>query len=660
MRFLNDKEREVLRAFCDTIHPRVAQDAGSPNSPFSRSVSDLGVMGLIEKALSEKDEHSKDRLRLLLKALQRRVVNGMLAGHWAPFTQLSTDQRTDVLLALANSPFNELRGAFQGVKQLVSFIAYASDETESGNNPFWQAFNYQGHATCVPPTDTRLPITTIDRSQTLTCDVLVIGSGAGGAVVAAELAAAGQDVIIAEKGKYYANNELPNTELKGMRDLYEQRGGLRTSDRGIVILAGSTLGGGTTVNWMTCLRPPEQLLRQWAADHGFIAATSKEFANSVDYISQRIHVTTGESIANAQNGAIERGCQALGYHVSVIPRNVKECVKCDFCSFGCRYGSKQDTRGTFLQDAVANQARILVRAHVDRVTHSGGEATGAALTVIDPAGHERIVHVKCKRVVVAAGSVHTPAILMRSGLSNPNIGGNLFLHPVGAVFAKYAEAVNAWEGAPQTRICDHFADLDGDGYGVRMEASPAHPGLWALGLPWQGGRNFSKLTEQLPYLANTIVLTRDKFGGRVDIDAKGKPVLHYKLHSYDANHLMTGLEQAMRIHRAAGAELVYGPHNDCLSFDCKSNGDFEAYVEQVKACGTRPNHLGLFCAHQMSSCRIGDSAKIGAINPEGESYEIKNLFVADGSVLPTSTGVNPMVTILATAHHIAQQIKSRL
>jgi choline dehydrogenase-like flavoprotein len=141
----------------------------------------------------------------------------------------------------------------------------------------------------------------------------------------------------------------------------------------------------------------------------------------------------------------------------------------------------------------------------------------------------------------------------------------------------------------------------------------------------------------------------------------GKPVLRYRLHPYDANHLMFGLEQAMRIHKAAGAETIYGPHNDCLSFDCQgSNDDFEAHLKGVKACGTRPNHLGLFCAHQMSSCRIGDSPSIGAINPEGESYEVRNLYVADGSALPTSTGVNPMVTILATAHHIAQHIKSRL
>ena len=655
MRFLNDKEREVLHAFCDALYGR--QDA---QGPFRLRASELGVLDLMERALSEKDQASKDRLKLVLRLLQRRVVNGMLAGHWAPFTQLSDQQRTDVLLALANSPFNELRGAFQGVKQLVSFLAYASDDYDGGRNPFWQALNYQGHARQVPATQPALPITKIDRSQTLTCDVLVIGSGAGGGVVAAELAAAGQDVIVAEKGNYYANQDLPNTELKGMRDLYEQRGGLRTVDRGIIILAGSTLGGGTTVNWMTSLKPPMQLLQQWTDDHGFVGATSTEFSNSIDYVCRRVHVTSQESAANGQNSALERGCQKLGYQVSVLPRNVKDCVKCDFCGFGCRYGAKQDSRITFLQDAAENDTRILVRAFVDRVTHHGGYVTGAELKVKDAHGDEHLVYVKCKRVVVAAGSIHTPAILKRSGLTNSNVGGNLFLHPVGAVFARYADPINPWVGAPQTRLCDHFADLDGDGYGVRMEASPAHPGLWALGLPWQGPRKFSELMQQLPYFANTIVLTRDKYSGRVDVDGNGKPVLRYRLHPYDANHLMRGLQEAIRIHRAAGAKIVYGPHNDSPSFDCSNGGDFEAYLRQIKSGGTRPNHLGLFCAHQMSSCRIGDSPSIGAINPEGECYDVRNLFVADGSALPTSTGVNPMITIMAVAHYIAQQIKSRL
>jgi choline dehydrogenase-like flavoprotein len=282
------------------------------------------------------------------------------------------------------------------------------------------------------------------------------------------------------------------------------------------------------------------------------------------------------------------------------------------------------------------------------------------MDVVGADGRTHVVNVKCNAVVVSAGAIHSPALLVRSGLTNKNIGANLFLHPTGAVFASYDEPVNSWEGAPQTRLCDEFSNLDGKGYGFRIEASPAHPGLWALGLPWQSGEQHRFLMQQLPNLANSIVLTRDRYPGRVEVSASGQPVLHYHLHNYDAKHFMFGIEQALRIHRAAGAHYVYGPHNDCLGIDCQSNADFEKYIRQTYRLGTRPNHLGIFCAHQMSTNRIANSSSKGVITPEGETYEVKNLFVADGSALPTSTGVNPMISILATSHHLAQHIKAKL
>ncbi len=659
MQFLTDDERQVLNAFCDTIHPALTE--GDRQCQNRTEPLELGVTRLVEQAISHRDKRAQDRFRLLLNLLQRRTVNGVLAGHWAPFTRLTFQQRTDVLLAMANSPFNRLRGAFQGVKQLVSFLSYAAPEHLVPSNPYLQAINYQRSANGVEDTGDALPTMSIDSSRTIHTDVLVVGSGPGGAVVAAELAAAGQSVLIVEKGDYFSNANLPDNELDGMRKLYDGGGSLRSADRAFIILAGSTLGGGTTVNWMTCLDPPEQLLHQWAGQCGFKAATSREFRDSLNAISQRINVTQQESTPNFQNHALERGCHALGYQCSVIKRNVNGCVRCDFCSFGCRYGAKQDMRRTYLRDAVDAGAEIVVKAFVERIDHQAGVATGAQMLVTDNDGKVHEVTVKCKTVVLAAGAIRSPVVLMRSGLTNRNIGHNLFLHPVGAVFAKYREPVHAWKGASQTRVCEEFADLDGDGYGFRLEVSPAHPGLWALGLPWQGGTPFRQLMRQVPHLANTIALTRDKFPGYIQVSSNGEPVIQYKLHPYDGKHLMQGLEQAIRVHRAAGAEVVYGPHNDCQKFDCSgSEAEFDQYLKSIHRTGMRPNHLGLFCAHQMSSCRIGESSQSGAVTPEGETYEIRNLFVTDGSVLPTSTGVNPMVTILTMAHHLAQHIKSRL
>ena len=159
-------------------------------------------------------------------------------------------------------------------------------------------------------------------------------------------------------------------------------------------------------------------------------------------------------------------------------------------------------------------------------------------------------------------------------------------------------------------------------------------------------------------------LPAHKFLPAPNAERRDPPHVWYgRIQGGDGRRRTAGIEQALRIQRAAGAEFVYGPHNDSIGFNCKENSsqrDFESFLSRVHSMGTRPNHFGQFCAHQMSSCRIADSEDRGVISPEGETYEVKNLFVADGSVLPTSTGVNPMITIMATAHHIAQQIKAKL
>lgn len=658
MLFLSKIQRETLRAVCDTIKSGVYMN-GQPVDAFSLSATDIGVSALVERTLAEReDETSRESLKLLLNVLDRRAFNGWLAGHWKRFRDMDPRHRSDVMQALARSRYNTFRGALHSVKQMATFVAY-SYSTPMKDNAVWAEYDYDGREGTPRLGFHDLPTIDDDHLTSIDCDILVIGSGAGGGVVAAELAAEGYDVVVVEKGKQFSTATMPATELKGMHDMYEGSGSLKTP-HGMIILAGNTLGGGTTINWMTCLRPPEMLLDQWANEFGYSEANTNDFQHSVDSVWERLGVTTAESKANPQNAILETGCQRLRYEVSVIPRNVRGCVKCDFCNFGCRYGAKQDTSRTYLQEAVEHGARIITQTHVDRVRHERGRVTGAVCTMTDSQGLQRNLSVQCRAVVSAAGSIHTPAILLRSGLSNPNIGSNLFLHPVGAVYARYAHRIESWKGAPQTRVSEHFADLDGQGYGFRLETSPAHPGLWALGLPWQSADQHRDLMRQVPHLGNLIVLTRDKYSGRIRLDKKGRPTPDYKLHQYDAAHLMKGIRTALRVQRAAGATEVFGPQNDSPSFKNGTDVQFERFLDRVERLGTRSNHFGMFCAHQMSSCRIAGSPDQGALTPMGESYEVRNLFVADGSALPTSTGVNPMITIMANAHYVSQNIKAHL
>jgi choline dehydrogenase-like flavoprotein len=494
----------------------------------------------------------------------------------------------------------------------------------------------------------------------LETDVLIIGSGAGGGVVAGELTEAGLDVIVVEKGGYYADGDFHGRERASTEQLFEKYGALTTADLSMVILAGSLLGGGTTINWAASFRTPPEVLREWEDEYGFSGAQGVDFQNSLDAVSRRINVNTEASGETALNGALARGCKALGYQVGVIPRNVKGCEECGFCNFGCPFGAKQGTLKTYLQDAHDRGARILVNAHVARILHRHGIVTGAAVSVRDSDGQTHPVTIKAKIVVAAGGSIQTPALLLRSGLGNENIGANLHLHPATVIYGLFDQPIRGWEGPPMTRICQEFANLDGRGYGVRLETAPVHPGIAALSLSWETGAAHKQTMQRLDYLANVLILTRDRHGGRVTLDKAGNPEIHYRLHPDDSRHTMRGVLEALRIHCAAGAHEVSSPHIPRAVFRPSEGGSLESYLASVEARGLKSNAVALFSAHQMSSCRIGGNTALGAVDPTGESYEVRNLFVADGSVLPTASGVNPMVTIMATAHYIAQHIKARV
>ena len=594
-------------------------------------------------------------LKLFLWLIEFPLANGITARRWRAFSSMDLQDRAHILRVWSDSPLELMRRAFQGIKRLTLFLSYST-----APNPTWGRFAFDGPPGAQTNKPRFIEPLTITAPTTLDTDVLIIGSGAGGGVMAGELTAAGYEVLLIEKGDHFEEVDFHGMEMESNRDLFEHFGALTTSDVSIAVLAGSTLGGGTTINWMASLRPPENLLNEWERDYGFCGVTSADYQHSLDAVSQRINVNTAESLANAQNVALERGCRARGYDVGVLPRNVDGCEECGFCNFGCPFGAKQSTLKTYLRDAYERGARIVVRGHVNRVTHQAGSVTGALATVADADGNSHGVTIRARAVIVSAGSIHTPAILMRSGLQNRNIGANLHLHPVTTTTGKYDDPMLPWKGAPMSRILNEFVDLDGRGYGYRIETPAAQPGIIAATLPWRSGEQHHEVMGHIHRFASFIVLTRDFNSGRVRLNRMGDPVLHYQLHPHDARHMMHGLLQSLRIHAAAGARILYSPHAKYLRHQVNGQRGLEDFLTTVEREGLRRNAFALFSAHQMSSCRIAGDAKRGAVKPDGETYEIKNLFVADASVFPTASGVNPMLTIMGTAHFLAQQIKAAI
>jgi len=340
------------------------------------------------------------------------------------------------------------------------------------------------------------------------------------------------------------------------------------------------------------------------------------------------------------------GCRKLGFRTQTISRNVAGCSDCGFCGYGCRSGAKQDTRQTFLKDAVSSGARILTECKIDSLITRGNRIVGANAR-IGMGAQSRKLEISCDAVVLAGGAIQSAALLLRSGLQNENIGRHLFLHPTTAIASFFDRPVEAWKGPPQTIVCDEFENLDGKGYGVRLEVAPMHPGFGAMAMAWASARQHKDWMRQFSNMANIVVLTRDQIGGRVSLGNKQQVQVDYRLSSADARHLLMGVRRALDIHRAAGAIRIVGPHQIPIVFQ---HGDsFEPFAKRVLKAGTKGNLLSLFSAHQMSTCRIAANPQVGVFDPSGKSFERDNLYVADASCLPTNTGVNPMISIMTVA-----------
>jgi long-chain-alcohol oxidase len=260
------------------------------------------------------------------------------------------------------------------------------------------------------------------------------------------------------------------------------------------------------------------------------------------------------------------------------------------------------------------------------------------------------VHVRTCTVVVAAGAIETPALLVRSGLKNPNIGSGLRLHPATAVFGIFDEEIRPWEGTMQALYSDQHRHLDG-GYGIKYETVPAHPALLTAAVPWDGAAEHARLMASLPRLSGIAVIPRDRGSGRVRIGRDGEPIATYRLAPDDARRLATGVDGAGRILAAAGAREIFS-----------ANARLQRFTDGFPAGAFRfgPGRGALYSFHLMGSARMGASPAMSAANEAGETWETPNLVVADGSAFPTASGVNPMITIEAIAHLNATRLAARL
>ena len=648
---LTEGQRAALEAVADTFVPAVEVDTGDPleREFMARAASDMAVAARIEGLLAE--AMLPEEIAALGGLLDALAAEGLV--------EAGTEGRTALVKGIGAADAEARHGLHQ-LKALTLLFFYALPD-EAGGNPNWEPIGYPGPNSAPPAPDQApktLSIVEVSGPEaTLEADVCIVGSGAGGAVIAAECARAGRSVLVLEAGQYRNEVEFKQLELPGYLELY-YGGGLAASESGsIAILAGATVGGGTVVNYMNCVRTPDHILEEWAS-HGLDGLDDASFmADHQDIVLERLGANTEATKQNGTHQRLLAGCDALGYEHRPIWRNATLDDKpenCGYCALGCQHGCKRSAMKTWLQDASDAGSRILPSCHADRILSSAGIATGVEATVTGAEGATTKVTVEAPTVVVACGSVESPALLLRSGIGGPAAGKNLRLHPAYAVMGIYDDPVEGWNGQIQSALSDHFFEIE-DGCGFLIEATGMFPGLIGASYPWTSGADHKRLMQTFRWQAPFITVARDHGSGEVVLDEHGRAVVRWDLaDEVDARLARRANVELARLHQAAGAAEVFTFHDHEVRW--RQGEDFDGFLAEIEAAPYGPQDIACFTAHQMGSCRMGSDPAQSVADGRGELHDAKGVWIGDASAFPTAPGVNPMVTIMSLAHRTAQHI----
>src|SRR3954463_4900446 len=641
---LSEMRRDALRAFCDTIVPSIERP-DDPDGFWARKASDLAIDDGVEQIIATLPPELQAGLGQLLDALAEQ--------QFALLSQLSREQLlTNVTMANAD--------AAQGVAALTGmtlFLYYGAPDPQTGQNPNWKTLGYPGPA--IPPAQAEkaiAPIVPEGDELELEADVVVVGSGAGGGVIAGTLAQQGLKVVVLEAAGYFNASDFKQLELVAYQEMYWRGGPTPTADGNFSLQAGTTLGGGTTINWTNCLRTYPWVREQWASDFGLEGVDGAVYDGHLDAVLGRISATDKASDLNGPQQKMKEGCEQLGWDFRSVVRNVDldkySPEASGYLGFGDPSGAKQSTAETYLRDAYEHDAEILVRTHAQKVLVENGRAVGVQAQYADPeSGRTARVVVRAPNVVVACGALETPALLLRSQIGGPAVGAYLRLHPALAIFGSYGEDLRAWWGAPHAGLSHEFENIE-DGYGFLIEGAQYTTGIGGSATPWTGGEQHKELMARFNHGATFIMLLRDHGHGRVVIDPDGESVPFYSVEDpLDLSHTRIAIEKIIRLHEAAGAQEVMSLAGGLPRW---RRGDrLERFIERAGRVPQRAGGQRLFSAHQMGTARMGSDPQTSVAGPFGELHDVKGVWIGDGSAFPTASGSNPMVTIMALARRTA-------
>ena len=484
---------------------------------------------------------------------------------------------------------------------------------------------------------------------TATCEVCVIGSGAGGAVIARELARAGIEVIILEEGGYHPTSTFSHDPQRMLPKLYRHAGGsFILGNPPILYSEGRCVGGSTVINAGICFRTPEAVLERWSSEYNLPDFSPERMTPYFDAVERELHVQpVPDEVMGNDSKKMKLAAKNLGYSYVRVNRNIHACQGTNLCIMGCPTGAKQSTLVAYLPDAQQNGAQIFANCRADKILVQHNRACGVEVSVINPVSKKPRYRgvIKSKAVFVCGGALQTPALLFRSGLAarRSQVGRNLYVHPNTKVVGIFDDEMKSWQGSIQGFQIDHFAN---EGFTFGSTFLP--PGILALTLPFSGDQSFERM-EYYNHMSVWGVLMEDSHAGRIRHLWNGKTMATYFINQQDRKRLVRGIKLLSSIFFAAGARTILLPTP--RAEEMRNEKEVNTYFENEK----NSRDINLFTVHLMGTCRIGNEPRTSVIDANHEYYGVRNLFIADASVFPTPIRVNPMITIMALATRAAER-----
>lgn len=642
---LSEAQRATLTSVCDTVVPSIDAPHDADGF-FARRSSDTGAPAAIEQALDALPVDQREGLGLLLDALAEQG--------YAASSQPSREQ----LLRNVAMSGPEAAVGVQALIGLTLFFTYGLPAAD-GTNPNWRRFGYPGPLSAPPQVAKTIEPLPVDGDLELDCDVCVVGSGAGGAVISAELASRGLDVVVLEAGAYVDDAEFLQLELPAYANSFWRGGPTFTGDMNVSVQAGSGLGGGTVINWTNSLRTKPWVREQWESEHGLEGLAGADFDAHLDAVWDRLGVNRDCSDLNGPQQRMKGGADALGWSFTQTDRNADparyQFDSAGYLGFGDQSGSKRSMTKTYLQDAFDAGARILTHCRAERVMVSAGQAAGVQARWSDPAtGKSATVTVNAPRVVVACGALESPALLLRSQIGGEAVGRYLRLHPSTAIIGLYGEDLQSWRGAPHAGLVDEFANIE-DGYGFLIEGAQYTTALGSSAIPFVTARQHKELMSRFASAATFIGLLRDHGHGSVTLDDDGECIPWYSLDDErDVRITRLSIAAQTRLHEAAGAVQILALAAGAPTW--RAGEDLDAFIARITALPLRAGGWKVFAAHQMGTCRMGADPATSVADPWGQLHDTKGVWIGDASAFPTPSGTNPMITIMALARRTAQAL----